>query len=67
MKVYLVRYDYYSYDEYEGFVIVAENELDALHQANDTAKNNRYKFSLEHVSEVDISRRGIVLEAFNAG
>lgn len=68
MKVYLVKYGAFSYDEYEGFVIVAENKSEALTIANEKAeKTNRYLFTSKHVLEVNTKIKGIVLESFNAG
>ena len=76
MKVYLAYVDQYDYDEYDGVVLVAENEDRAL----EIVKTGRYcgqcfgrcgyfeKHQGEiHIEEVDLTEEGVVLESYNAG
>lgn len=64
MKVYYVYPDYFYYDDYEGFVVVATNKDSAL----EMVKSKFHKWQGEiHAEEVDMTTENIVLESFNAG
>lgn len=64
MKIYLVRRtDENDWDEYDAFVVVAENENEALSIARDSAGHGKWG----KVSEVNPDKKGIVLGSFNAG
>ena len=65
MKVYLVCADKYTYDEYDGFVVVAKDEESALEMVIGNF-NERQRDSI-HVEEVDLTTEHVVLESFNAG
>ena len=75
MKIFkLDRVDRIGWDEYEGFVVVAESEDDAwaVLIEEHTPKSSRaieYYFKKENfeISEIDSDCRGIELSAFNAG
>ena len=46
MKIYLIKFNHYGYDEYDGFVVQAENEdsaVDTLHKEYDETKGVNYK------------------------
>lgn len=63
MKVYYIYPDNYDYDDFEGFIVVAENESRALEMVRDKFKTHQGEI---HVEE-DLATEHIALEAFNAG
>lgn len=64
MKVYNVWADYYDYDDYDSFVVVAENEDRALEMVKDKFEKHQGEI---HVEEEDLTTEHIVLGSFNAG
>lgn len=64
MKPYYVWADDWDYDDYDSFVVVAENEDRALEMVK--GKFNKWQGEI-HVEEVDLITEGIVLGSFNAG
>jgi uncharacterized membrane protein len=63
MKVFIVfRTDEWDYDEYDAFVVVAENGERALEIAKE-----RVNYGQWDVQEADLSSEGILLDSFNAG
>ena len=66
MKIYWVgRTDDVDYDEYDSFVVIAEDEQDAVIQCN----NDLFRFDNTVVDEIipENEKKGIVLGSFNAG
>ena len=64
MKAYCVYVDKVGYDEYDGFVVVAANETNALKMVKD--KFNQWQGEI-HVKEVDMTKEHVVLDSFCAG
>ena len=69
MKVYYVYPDRCDYDQFDGLVIVAENEERVLVMVENGYyygyfNKNQGKI---HIEEVDLTSEHIVLESFNAG
>jgi hypothetical protein len=54
------------YDEYEGFVAVAESEEDALKMVMDNYNIYKHQFPI-YIDEINLQEAGVILEAFNAG
>lgn len=70
MKVYLVWPDDYDYDDFDGLVIVAENEDRALELVKNGRRGKCYFKEYQgeiNIEEVDLTTEGIILESFNAG
>jgi hypothetical protein len=72
MKLWLVSTEYYTYDEYSGFVIRAESELDARAIANTQYDDHRKGFwsNVKKVTVTEITVEGeseVILASFNAG
>ena len=71
MKVYLVHPDRCDYDQFDGLVIVAENEDNALDMVNNGGWYSEGFFKKNqgeiHIKEVDLTTEHIILESFNAG
>lgn len=70
MKVYIAYVNKYDYDDYDGIVIVAENENRALEMVNNGHYGRCYFKERQgkiHIKEVDLTKEYIVLESFNAG
>ena len=64
MTVYYVWADDYDYDDFDSFVVVAENEDEAMAMVKD--KFEKWQGEI-HVEKVDLTAKGIVLGSFNAG
>lgn len=70
MKVYYVYVDKCDYDEYDGLVVVAENEDRVLEMVKGGYFGKSYFAEWQgeiHIEEVDLTREHIILESFNAG
>ena len=70
MKVYIVYPDRYGYDQYDGVVIVAENEMQVLEMLKDPPYKDTYFESSQgeiHIEEVDLTKPSVVLDSYNAG
>lgn len=71
MKVYNVYPDRYDYDQYNGVVIVAENEAQVLEMLKNPPYGGATYFELSqwkiHIEEVDLTKPSVVLASFNAG
>lgn len=65
MKVYSVWTDKWDYDNYDAFVVVAENEEKALELVKN--KFEEYQLPYVNVDEVDLTTEQVVLESYNAG
>lgn len=64
MNIYLVsRTDDVDYDEYDSFVVVAENEDDALK----LVKDNLFKKETVKIEKIATDKEQVVLGSFNAG
>ena len=65
MKVYNVWTNKWDYDDYDAFVVVAENEDKAL----ELVKNefDEYQLPYINVDEVDLTTEQVVLGSYNAG
>jgi hypothetical protein len=66
VKVFLLKPADRWYDEYEGFVAVAESEEDALKMVMDNYSIFKHQLPIT-IDEVNLHEAGIILEAFNAG
>ena len=69
-KVYYVFPDYYDYDDFDGIVVVAENEERALEIVNTSYYNGSYFKARQgeiHIEEIDLTTEHIVLASFKAG
>lgn len=64
MKVYYVYPDDYDYDDFDGFIVVAENEYRALAMVKDKFEKHQGEI---HVEEEDLTTEHIALGSFNAG
>lgn len=70
MKVYYIYPDKYDYDEFDGIVVVAENEDRALVMIENGYFGQSYFKNIQgkiHIEEVDLAKEHIVMESFNAG
>lgn len=71
MKVYNVYPDRYDYDQYDGVVIVAENEAQVLEMLKNPPYGGAAYFGSSqgeiHIEEVDLTKPSVVLASFNAG
>ena len=65
MKVYYVGTDHWDYDEYDGFVVVTENENKALAMVKH--QFSAYQQDTLEVEEIDLTTEQIILSSFNAG
>ena len=70
MKVYLVYPDDFGYDQFDGLVVVAENEDRVLSIVNNGGLFHGGYFQKNqgeiHIEEVDLTTEHVVLESFNA-
>ena len=69
-KVYYVFPDYNDWDDFDGIVVVAENEERALEIVNTSYYNSSYFKAHQgeiHIEEVDVTTEHIVLTSFRAG
>lgn len=64
MKVYYVYPDDWDYDDYDAFIVVAENEDRALEMVKGRFKKWQGEI---HAEEVDTNTEGIILGSYNAG
>lgn len=64
MKVYYVWADDWDYDDYDAFVVVAENEDRALAMVKNMFEKHQGEI---HVEEEDLTTEHVVLGSFNAG
>ena len=62
---YSVWTDKWDYDEFNGFVVVAKDEDNALEMV--VGLFNEWQLDSVHVEEVDLTTEHVVLESFNAG
>jgi hypothetical protein len=72
VKLWLVSTEFYSYDDYDAFVIRAETEHDARAIANTTGDSHHSGFwsNEKKVTVTEITVEGeaeIILSSFNAG
>lgn len=69
MNVYYVYPDRCGYDQFDGLVIVAENEERVLAMVKNGYYNGYFNKNQGeiHIKEVDLTTEHIVLESFNAG
>lgn len=70
MKVYYIYPDKYDYDEFDGIVVVAENEDRALAMIENGYFRKSYFKDRQgkiHIEEVDLTKEYIVMTSFNAG
>ena len=65
MKVYSVWTDKWDYDDYDAFVVVAENADRALEMVKQNFEE--YQLPYVYVDEVDLTTEQVVLGSFNAG
>ena len=65
MNVYYVWTDKWDWDEYDGFVVVAKDEENALAMVIGSF-SERQRDSI-HIEEVDLTTEHMVLGSFNAG
>ena len=65
MKVYRIWADKWSYDEYDGFVVVAKDEDSALTMVID--KFEEYQRPYIYIAEVSLNTEHVVLESYNEG
>lgn len=72
MKIFKVTFNEYDYDQYDSFIVVAENEEDAVKVIEEGyPRNDQYSgvdwskgYTVEEVLPIE---RGTVLGSFNAG
>jgi len=67
MKTFLIKFNKCGYDMYDGFVVVAKDEQDVRELLKD-----KYPMLIEwssghKINEVNNTKKGIILESFNAG
>lgn len=71
MKVYLVYPEKYTWDEFNGIVLAAENKDRALEMVKTGYYGGRCYFEEDqgeiYVEEVDLTEECIILESFFAG
>ena len=65
MKVYSIWTNKWDWDEYDGFVVVAKDEENAL--AMVIGFFSEWQRDSIHIEEVDLTIKHIVLGSFNAG
>lgn len=65
MKVYSVWTDRWDYDEYDEFIVVANNEDSALTMVIGIFEEHQRPYI--HIEEVDLTIEHVVLGSFNAG
>lgn len=67
MKLYLVNYDEWDYDEHDGAVISAPNPERAVNLALSELRNSHYAIpSVMYIGESTVAE-GVILASFNAG
>ena len=64
LKVYLVESEDWDYNNYDSFVVVAENEEKAIELVKDDFKEDQGALTAK---EVSLQEEGVVLGSFNAG
>jgi hypothetical protein len=71
VKLYkIIRKDLWNYDEYDSFVVRAENEERALELCREREGSYRQNFFIENVTIIELNIDGIeevILGSFNAG
>ena len=71
MKVYNVYPDHCGYDQYDGVVVVAENEAQALEMLKNPPYGGATYFESSqgkiNIEEVDLTKPSVILASFNAG
>jgi len=70
MKIFLVKFNEFTYDEYNGFVIVAESKYRAIKylrrkHPNEIQWDKGYK--IKEINPRNYKKTTIILEDFNAG
>lgn len=64
LKVYLVESEDWDYNNYDSFVVVAENEEKAIELVKDSFKEDQGALTAK---EVSLQEECVVLGSFNAG
>ena len=64
LKVYLVESEDWDYNNYDSFVVVAENEEKAIELVKDSFKEDQGALTAK---EVGLQEESVVLGSFNAG
>ena len=76
MKVFLVKAESYTYDDYDSVVLVAESKERALEMAEESTwktyeKEKRFYFGENQypltATEIDLTKEDSILGSFNAG
>ena len=63
-KVYLVKVEDYSWDEYDSIVVVASTEEEAITMGQGFFEEEQGQIT---ATEVDLTKSGVILTSFNAG
>lgn len=64
LKVYLVESEDWDYNNYDSFVVVAENEEKAIELVKDDFKEDQGTLTAK---EISLQEESVVLGSFNAG
>lgn len=64
LKVYLVESENWGYDDYDSFVVIAENEQKAIELVKDSFKADQ---GILTTKEISLQEECVVLGSFNAG
>ena len=79
MKIYEISLKEHDYDEYDGWIVIAENEEEAkklceITKDKDESLNwgeNQYEDNIDYIKEIGTAlpkmEKGIVLGSYNAG
>ncbi len=62
-KVYLVKVEDYSWDEYDSIVVVASTEEEAITMGQGFFNEEQGQIT---ATEVDLTKSGVILTSFNA-
>lgn len=75
MKIYLIEFNECSYDEYDAFLVVAENEDAAMaHLKNVHSPDSRWGgvnwaagYNIEEIEPEHYTEATIIIDSYNAG
>lgn len=64
LKVYLIESENWDYDDYDSFIVIAENEQKAIELVKDSFKADQGTLTAK---EISLQEECVVLGSFNAG
>jgi len=75
MKIYYLSLKKHDYDEYDGWIVIADNEEEAKNlcgiEKTERLNNNRFEENIDYIKEIGVAlpnmEKGIVLGSYNAG